>query len=169
MICSLQKSPLPKFIYILPCHLKCPQIFLPQIKIFRGLSTHIYLIYFVRLIITDQKFHRQWKGRVELMGNAKKSHMLMVLLWEDHLRRTSIVKWLSFCQVTMERGHHEILGYLTATGKEEGRIKVKRTLKMYFSHFEICLESAEEDSSPGHGTAGAQLFTACLAFIHWIS
>lgn len=59
MICSLQKSPLPKYIYILPRHLKFPQMFLSQVKIITGLAKQTCLIYFVRLIVTDEKFHRQ--------------------------------------------------------------------------------------------------------------
>lgn len=59
---------------------------------------------------------------------------------------------------------HEIPGYLIGTGKDEGRIKIKRTLKIYFSIFEILPRICRRDSPPGHGTAGAQLFTACLAF-----
>lgn len=53
MICSFQKSPLLKYIYILPCHPKFPQIFLPQFKIIRGLVKQTCLMYSVRLIVTD--------------------------------------------------------------------------------------------------------------------
>lgn len=36
---------------------------------------------------------------------------------------------------------------------------------MYFSHFEILPRICRRGYPPGHDTAGAQLFTACLAFI----
>lgn len=55
-------------------------------------------------------------------------------------------------------------GYIDRN-KDEGRVKVKRTLKTYFSHFEIWPRICRRGSPPSHDTAGAQLFTAGLAFI----
>lgn len=48
--------------------------------------------------------------------------------------------------------------------EDECRIKVRRTLKVYFTHFEFLPRICKKDSPFGHDTVGTQLFTACLAF-----